>query len=166
VIAIDTNVIVRVIVADDARQTAAAVRLLQRAVADGACLFVSTVVLCETVWVLRSTYKFPSREVSHAISELLVAAHLHIEDRAAAERALAAFDSGRGDFPDYLIREAAIAAGAEAVATFDRALSGETAFIHPDPDTWDDGVTLREDAPAYGRRRRTMRRAPRRRVTV
>jgi predicted nucleic-acid-binding protein len=51
VIAIDTNVLVRFLVEDDAVQTAKVTSLFEQEIADGSTLFVSDVVLCETVWV-------------------------------------------------------------------------------------------------------------------
>ena len=70
-----------------------------------------------------------------------------------AERALRAFADGKGDFADFLLRERAFAHGAQAVATFDRALLGSPGFVSPDPDTWDDSVSLHEATPPYRRRR-------------
>ena len=43
--------------------------------------------------------------------------------------ALEAYDAGRGDFADYLIREHARVSGCEAVATFDGDLLKEPGFI-------------------------------------
>ena len=51
-IALDTNVLVRFLVEDDARQTAEAAALIKRVVDADGTLFVSDIVLCETVWVL------------------------------------------------------------------------------------------------------------------
>ena len=46
-------------------------------------------------------------------------------------RALAAHGSGRGGFPDYVIRETARGAGCQTVATFDKALLREPGFERP-----------------------------------
>jgi len=51
-IALDTNVLVRFLVEDDKAQSARAARLVARAVSEDQPLFVSDVVMCETVWVL------------------------------------------------------------------------------------------------------------------
>jgi len=154
VIALDSNVLVRLLVEDDPVQTAAAVRLVERAAAEEGRLFLATVALCETVWVLRSAYGFPREEIAEVVLDLLAAQHLVVERRAEAERALAAFASGRGDLPDYLLREAGASAGAAPVATFDRPLLREAGFVHPDPEGWPEGVSLREAAPTYARRHR------------
>jgi predicted nucleic-acid-binding protein len=46
-------------------------------------------------------------------------------------RALSAFELGKGDFADYLVREHARGAECEAIATFDEKLLGEDAFSLP-----------------------------------
>jgi predicted nucleic-acid-binding protein len=46
-------------------------------------------------------------------------------------RALEAYADGKGDFADYLIREDAVAAGCDSVATFDKALLKEPGFARP-----------------------------------
>ena len=65
-IALDTNVLVRFLVEDDKAQTAAAVALVKRAVAADEGLFVTDIVLCEVVWVLRYSYEVPRLEIVHA----------------------------------------------------------------------------------------------------
>ncbi len=130
-IALDTNVLVRFLVEDDKAQTAAAVALVKRAVAADEGLFVTDIVLCEVVWVLRYSYEVPRLEIVHALEQLVHARHLAFATPDVLARALAAFSSGKGDFADYLIREHAIAAGCDAVATFDRALLRERGFVKP-----------------------------------
>jgi predicted nucleic-acid-binding protein len=153
VIALDTNVIVRVLVQDDAEQTERARSLIERALADGARLFVPTIVLCETVWVLESAYGFPRSTVVEALSWLLAAEQLEFEAREEAERALGAYADGGGDVADFLLRERARTHGAGAVATFDRELLSSQGFVDPDPGTWSEDVSLHEPAPQYRSRR-------------
>jgi len=130
-IALDTNVLVRFLVEDDAAQTAKATALIERTVSDGATLFISDVVLCETVWVLTARYGFSRAEVAAVLRRLLDAEHLSFATPAQHSRALAAFSAGKGDFADYVIREHGLAAGCSAVATFDQALLKETGYQSP-----------------------------------
>lgn len=130
-IALDTNVLVRFLVEDDADQSARAARLIERAVTDDDALFVSDVVVCEVVWVLAGAYRFGRAEISGTLSELLRARHLTFRDPDGLSRALRAFEVGRADFADYLIREHARASGCETVATFDGALLRDDGFIAP-----------------------------------
>lgn len=130
-IALDTNVLVRFVVEDDARQTAAAAKLVDQAVADDQPLFVSDVVLCEFVWVLGGSYRVPRAEIGRVLRELVRARHLSFDAPDQLVRALEAFLLGKGDFADYVIQEHARTAGCETVATFDRALLKERGFTVP-----------------------------------
>ena len=60
--ALDTNVLVRFLVQDDARQGAAASRLIRSGVEAGGTLFVPVTVVLELEWVLRTD--FPSDSTS------------------------------------------------------------------------------------------------------
>lgn len=128
-IALDTNVLVRFLVEDDARQTAAAAALIDRVVKDGDTLFVSDVVVCETVWVMSISYDIRRKEIAGVLRNLLRARHVNFRAADQLLRALEAYEAGKGDFADYLIREHARAAGCDSVATFDRVLLRESGFI-------------------------------------
>jgi predicted nucleic-acid-binding protein len=52
---IDTNVLVRLLVQDDAEQSARAVALLRKILSEDG-VWISLIVIVETVWVLRSGY--------------------------------------------------------------------------------------------------------------
>ena len=130
-IALDTNVLVRFLVVDDKAQSAKAVKLVERAVARNETLFVSDVVIYETVWVLLSAYLASRAEVGDTLAQLLKATHLSLRDVDGLVRALEAFVAGKGDFADYVIKEHARAAGCDGVATFDRALLKEQGFVAP-----------------------------------
>lgn len=130
-IALDTNVLVRFLVEDDEAQSAAAAALIVEALSAGEGLYVSDIVLCETVWVLTAAYRVKRTEVIPTLRDLLRAKQLVFSTPDLASRALDAFARGRGDFADYLIREHAREAGCNVVATFDRALLGDTGFIDP-----------------------------------
>jgi predicted nucleic-acid-binding protein len=131
VIALDTNVLVRFLVEDDKAQSAKAAKLVARAVSEDEPLFVSDVVVCETVWVLSAAYRVPRAEIGEILGRLYVATHLSFHDVDRLARALEAFNAGTGDYADYVIREQARAVGCEEVATFDRVLLKETGFAAP-----------------------------------
>jgi predicted nucleic-acid-binding protein len=131
VIALDTNVLVRYLVADDAAQFAAAERSLSRLGPGEDSAFVSDVVLVELVWVLRAVYDYSRGDIRRAVEALASADHLTFEDDERLSRVLRAFTDGRGDFADYLIRERAVAAGCETVQTFDKDLQAEAGFSAP-----------------------------------
>jgi predicted nucleic-acid-binding protein len=132
VIALDTNVLVRFLVEDDRAQSAAAAALIEEALSDGEGLFVSDIVVCETVWVLTAAYRVKRPAVIAILRDLLRAKQLVFSAPDSLSRSLDAFAAGRGDFADYLIREHARAAGCEQVATFDRALLTDRDFTEPE----------------------------------
>jgi predicted nucleic-acid-binding protein len=129
VIALDTNVLVRFLVEDDKAQSAKAAKLVARVVSEDEPLFVSDVVVCETVRVLAAAYRVPKSEIGELLGRLFMAAHLRFQDVDRLVRALEAFSAGKGDYADYVIREQARAAGCDEVATFDRGLLKERGFV-------------------------------------
>lgn len=130
-IGLDTNVLVRYLVEDDVRQTAQAAALIERAIEDDESLYVSDVVVCETVWVLGVAYEVGRKEIAALLRNLFRARRLAFGTVEQLIRALDSYESGKGDFADYLIREHARAADCESVATFDRLLLKERGFVAP-----------------------------------
>lgn len=118
--ALDTNVLVRYIVADDAGQLAAARRLINRCVADGQTLFVPVTVVLELEWVLRSSFGFGKDEVMSALSNLFSAAELSFQEERALEVALQLFREAAADFADCLHIALAAQAGEQPLWTFDK----------------------------------------------
>lgn len=127
--ALDTNVLVRYLVEDDAKQSALAAALIDRAIANDEALFVSDIVVCETVWVLSVSYHVGRKDIADLLGRLFRARHLTFSAADALLRALDAYGAGKGDFADYLIREHARRADQDKVATFDRALRREPGFV-------------------------------------
>jgi predicted nucleic-acid-binding protein len=112
-IAVDTNVLVRAAVRDDAEQTDSATKLMRRA--EVVASAVSS--LCEFVWVLRSVYRFRSDEMAHAIRTVLAAENVET-NRLAVEAGLAMLDAG-GDFADGAIAYEGRWLGGETFVSFD-----------------------------------------------
>jgi predicted nucleic-acid-binding protein len=113
-IAVDTNVLVRAAVRDDAEQTDAATRLMGRA----EMVAIAVPCLCEFVWVLRSVYRFRPSDIAKAIRTLLAAENVET-NRPAVEAGLAVLDGG-GDFADGVIAHEGTWLGAETFVSFDR----------------------------------------------
>jgi predicted nucleic-acid-binding protein len=130
-IALDTNVVVRYLVEDDVAQSRRAAKLIESTLARGEELFISDVAMCETVWVLSSAYGFSRGEIADVLASLLRARSVVFDSSDRLARALGAYQNGKGDFADYLIRELARSAGANTVATFDRRLLKEPGFSKP-----------------------------------
>jgi predicted nucleic-acid-binding protein len=118
--ALDTNVLVRYVVEDDAAQLAAAKRLISRCVGEGLALFVPVTVVLELEWVLRSNFDFPKDDVLLTLSSLFSAAELSFESERALEVALQLFRKGSADFADCLHVALATQAGEQPLWTFDK----------------------------------------------
>lgn len=110
--AIDTNIIVRYLTGDDPDQTTKA-----RAVVDAGQVFVSTTVLLECEWVLRSVYNFSRQEVIGALQAFLGLPGVITDNATVLVRAIDYADRGM-DFTDALHLSAA--SECEVMFTFDR----------------------------------------------
>ena len=113
-IAVDTNVLVRAVVRDDARQYESATGTMARANA----VAIAVTSLCELAWVLRSVYRFQPSDISRAIRILITAANVET-DRPAVEAGLTMLDAG-GDFADGVIAYEGRWLGGEMFVSFDR----------------------------------------------
>lgn len=116
---LDTNVLVRWLVADDHKQTAQVQRLFDRAPAAGEPLFVPTTVLLELEWVLRSRYRLDKAGVMQAFIALLETRGLELQSESAVERALHAYREGAAEFADCLHVGLCSAAEHSPMLTFD-----------------------------------------------
>ncbi len=119
-IAIDTNVLVRLLVRDDEKQFAQVLQLFNDHVDEPAPLWVSDVVLSEVTWVLSRTYGFDRASVATALRAMTVNATLALESASEVRQALTLYEQGPADFPDCLLAVQAAAGGADRVVTFDR----------------------------------------------
>lgn len=115
--AVDTNVLVRLLARDDAKQVAAA----ESFVSVGA--WVSQLVLVETMWVLDSVYQVEHAAIADAVEALLDHARLSIQDGDVVRAALVDYRAKPAlGFSDCLILQVARRAGHVPLGTFDRAL--------------------------------------------
>jgi predicted nucleic-acid-binding protein len=118
--ALDTNVLVRYVVQDDATQLATARRLIRKCVSEGLILFVPATVTLELEWVLRASFGYTKDEVLGALSSLFSAAELTFESERALEVALQLYRKGSADFADCLHIALAAQAGELPLWTFDK----------------------------------------------
>ena len=113
-IALDTNVLVRYLTWDDDIQSP----LSAKAIEGAETVVVSSVVLCETVWVLERAYKLKGKEIAKTLKDFVESETIEV-DRPLAEAGLAALDRG-GDFADGLILFEAERAKVDHLVTFDQ----------------------------------------------
>ena len=121
-IGLDTNVLVRYLTKDDESQWQQAVEAIDHA---KSC-FISNIVLCEMVWVLRGKpYKYPQSEILKIIELLLQSSKLEFADRTIIYQALRLNQSGKADFADYLIGAVNHFYHCSVTVTFDQKLKDE-----------------------------------------
>lgn len=119
---LDTNLLVRYLAADDAKQLATVEELLDESQRNREPFFLSAIVLCEVVWVLAAYYDQPKAQIVRALEEILSMDHFRIEYDAVVRHSLELFRNGKGDFSDYLIAGICRQHGCRDFVTFDRAL--------------------------------------------
>jgi predicted nucleic-acid-binding protein len=118
-IAIDTNVLVRVLVDDPSSpaQCEQARTLLK----ENSVVFISQIVLVETVWVLESAYRFDKSQLITVLEHIARNPNIRLEAFELLDGALSLYRSSRADFSDYLIL-AQIRSKQLTLYTFDRKL--------------------------------------------
>jgi len=126
---LDTNLIVRFVTDDEPAKTAAVKALFAQADKDEERLFVSSIVLCELVWALRSKpYRLRRPEIASVLQRMLSTELFEVQDRDLARQALLEYRQGRADFADYLLGCHNRRAGCDVTLTFDRKLRNANGF--------------------------------------
>ncbi|HWZ42541.1 MAG TPA: type II toxin-antitoxin system VapC family toxin [Candidatus Saccharimonadales bacterium] len=115
--AVDTNVLVRLLVADDPAQTGRATAFLEAR----RPLWVSTVVLVETVWVLTTVYHWSKAQIMAMLKMAANSRDFTFQAVQTVNAALELYASCKADFSDCLALELARAEGHLPFATFDKA---------------------------------------------
>ncbi|WEZ85402.1 type II toxin-antitoxin system VapC family toxin (plasmid) [Rhizobium sp. 32-5/1] len=113
-ISVDTNVLARAVLQDDAKQGRAASKLLKEA----SLIAVSLPCLCELVWILRRGAKLSKEDVAVTIRDLMDAGNV-VMNRPAVEVGLAILEAG-GDFADGIMAYEGNWLGGETFVSFDR----------------------------------------------
>ena len=124
-IGLDTNVLVRYLVQDDAIQSPKATACIESFTAERRG-FVSLTALVELVWVLSSCYEMDKDGLIRVIDTLLRTNYLAVEQPDTAWRAVHLFRLSKADFEDCLIACSCRAAGCDEILTFD-SLAAKTA---------------------------------------
>lgn len=121
-IALDTNVLVRFIVNDDAEQSGLArAALANLSVREPG--FICREVTVEFVSVLERHYKFSRAQIAEVLQDLLASENIVVESDDDVAVAARGYRSGGAGFADRMILLAARRSGSTAVATFDRKLA-------------------------------------------
>lgn len=122
-LALDTNILVRLVSNDD---PAAAQRIqvaLDAELAFERQCMVGHIVLCELVWVLQRLYGYSLKQCQQTVSSLLGFAGLRFEALPVLLTAYKAWEKHGGDWADHLIGAQLQALGCVVVLTLDKAAS-------------------------------------------
>lgn len=119
-IALDTNVLVRLVTRDDEAQAQRAKLVFDTHAGEDGGLFVADIVLVELCWTLARTYELSRADIAGIVRALLDNASIALESPAVVKSALVYFDTGRADFPDCLIVAKAGQVGCSHTISFDR----------------------------------------------
>jgi predicted nucleic-acid-binding protein len=113
-ISVDTNILVRAVLQDDAKQSRTASKILK----DASLIAVSLPCLCELVWILRRGAKLTKEDVAVTIRDLLHAGNV-VMNRPPVEAGLAILEAG-GDFADGIFAYEGNWLGGETFISFDK----------------------------------------------
>ena len=125
---LDTNVLLRHILQDDAAQGEVARKALAAAARAGELVFVSNMVLVEFLWTLHRVYKVPKGPRVEVMRALVSDPRFVLEKDGEVRRAFALWSEGKADFADYLIGLVGESHGARETLTFDQGLRGAAGF--------------------------------------
>ena len=115
---LDTNVLVRYIMQDDAKQSPKATALIESLDSDHPG-FITLVSVVELYWVLTSCYDLNVQQVKQALEVLLRSKQIIVDRADQVLRALRSFEEAKADLADCLIERTAASAGCMQTMTFD-----------------------------------------------
>ncbi len=119
-IALDTNVLVRLLTRDDEAQAQRARAAFEAHANEDGGLFVADIVLAELCWTLARSYELSRQDIASALRALLDNASIVLESPDAVKTALNYFEADSADFPDCLIVAKARQAGSSRTFSFDK----------------------------------------------
>lgn len=119
-IGLDTNVLVRYITQDNKKQATLANKWVEKNCKVNAPGWISSIVLCETCWVLSRAYGYNKKTIQLVIQRILSASELAVEHQEEAWAALSDYTQGNADFSDYLIAHTNQSYGCKYSITFDK----------------------------------------------
>ncbi len=119
-IALDTNVLVRLVTRDDEAQAQRAKAVFDTHANEVGGLFVADIVLVELCWTLARSYELTRADIARTVQALLDNASIALESPASVKIALAYFGTGTAEFPDCLIVAKAGQVGCSHAISFDR----------------------------------------------
>lgn len=118
-IGLDTNVLVRFLVRDDAAMAERAERAIRERCSPDQPGFINHIVLCELAWVLERAYNYRRVEIAAVLDALCRATDFRVQNAEVIREATDLFRSSGADFADCLIGLTNRSAACQATLTFD-----------------------------------------------
>ena len=125
---LDTNVLVRYLVQDDAAQAKKAANIIKESVRAGEKLFLNLVVVCETIWVLESAYGYAKPDIIGAMRKVMSTKQFEFQTKEILWRALDEYANAPVDFADAVIGLLNLKHDCATTLSFDRALKRLSSF--------------------------------------
>ena len=119
-IALDTNILVRLLVQDDVEQAKKVGELLHAAEINKQIYFVTLLVVLELIWVLEAVYDASKEDILHSLTELLSMPVLSFEKQNALRSFIVSARGTSFDLSDMLIAHSAKDEGCKMTYTFDK----------------------------------------------
>ena len=127
-IGVDTNVLLRFALEDDAKQTRAARSFLEDSDRADQPAVICPVALVEFVWTLTRRHRFSQDEVLDLLDALTDSGHVVFSEDGRTGSCLEQWRRGDADLPDYLIAASNLQVGARTTVTFDKMAAEEPGF--------------------------------------
>jgi predicted nucleic-acid-binding protein len=132
VIGIDTNILLRWLIAPDEWDIGSSkteAELVEKTIlAEGAEFFVNPIVIAETTWILEQKLKVGRTAVCEVIDRLLYSANITVSGANAVNAARHIYAASNVEFADCLISSLNLEAGCDHTLTFDKKASRQTGF--------------------------------------
>ncbi len=130
-IGLDTNILVRYLAQDDPKQSAIVTKLIENDYDKEDFCFINHIVLCELVWVLKSSYKVEKTKIIEIIEQLLHTSQFKCQSPDNIWKALKNYKKGSADFADYLTSAINGDNGCEFTLSFDKGALKSGDFVSP-----------------------------------
>lgn len=127
-IGVDTNILLRHTLDDDAAQSPLATAFLSDDGRLAEPALVNPVVLVEFVWTLSRRQGFGKADILALLDVLVASRRIAFTEERVTIAAVEAWRTGAADFPDYLIGHLNRQAGATTTVTFDGRAASEPCF--------------------------------------
>jgi len=127
-IGIDTNVLVRYLIEDDAIQSTKAIKLIDEYAGTKEAIFINNIVVCELIWVLERGYKYSKDQVITILKSIFTTVEFCFEDHQILWESTTEYAGSAVGFADILIGQLNAENDCSKTFTFDKKASSLSMF--------------------------------------